>query len=244
MNIIQNWKKFMAVGCSHGNEIDPEARDAVLKFAELWKPKTKIHLGDEIDFAAFRGGAIKDSNSEDHSACVSDDIDAAITFHAEYRPHFLTLGNHDDRPFRLRRSPNALLACAAQSSVEKLEKAWKKARTTVLPYHPREFVTLGDTKFLHGFVYNVTAIRDTAETYGSSTVMAHLHRVGLEQARTVMGNTGYAVGMLFKFDAEYSKTKRQSLAHKQGFAYGEYSDKHCVVHLCSRAYGHPWRLPL
>jgi len=244
MNIVRPWKKFLAVGCSHGSEIDPEARDAVLQFADRWKPKTRLHLGDEIDFAAFRGGAIKDSNSADHSESVNDDIEAAITFHAEFAPHFLTLGNHDDRPYNLRNSPNALLAHAAQSSINQLERAWKKARTTVLPYHPRRFVDLGGTKFLHGFVYNVAAIRDTAETYGSSTVMAHIHRTGEEQARTLYVATGYAVGMLFKFDAQYSKTKRQSLAHKQGFAYGEYCDTGCVVHTCSRAYGQPWVLPL
>jgi Cu/Zn superoxide dismutase len=243
MNIVQNWKKFMAVGCSHGDHIDPEARDAVLKFAGIWKPKTRLHLGDLANFAALRSGAIKDSNTSDHSTEVQADLNAAKTLIAEYRPHFVTLGNHDDRAFQLSTSPNALLSRAAQSIVDEMETTFKKYKVQALPYHPRRFVTLGDTKFLHGFLFNVAAIRDTAETYGR-VVHAHVHRTGEEQARTLDGATGYAVGMLAHFDPEYSKTKRQSLAHKQGFAYGEYSDKQCVVHICSRAYGYPWRLPI
>lgn len=243
MNFVQNWKKFMAVGCSHGNHIDPEARDAVLRFAELWKPKTRLHLGDLTDLTALRSGAIKDSNTSDHASDVDSDVGAAKSLIAEYRPHYVTLGNHDDRAFSLAGSPNALLARAAQSIIDELESAFKRYKVQVSPYNPRRFVTLGDTKFLHGFLYNVAAIRDTAETYGR-VVHAHIHRTGEEQARTLDGATGYAVGMLAKFNPEYSKTKRQSLAHKQGFAYGEYSDTHCVVHICSRAYGHPWRLPV
>lgn len=243
MNITRGWKKYMACGCSHGDQIDPEARDAIMRFAELWKPVTRGHLGDAFDMAAFRSGAVKDSNSTDHAKSVQFDTDAGLSFLTEYRPTFLTLGNHDDRLWNLVRSPNAILSHAARKTIEEIEGKLNKLKTKVYEYSPRQFHILGNTKFLHGFVFNVAAIRDTAETYGRM-VMAHIHRTGEEQARTIDGATGYAAGMLMRFDADYSKTKRQSLAHKQGFVWGEYCDDFCTVNVCSRQYGQPWRLPL
>jgi len=53
---MKGWKKWMAVGCSHGDQIDPDARKAVLVFKERWKPDMTIHLGDFLDLAAFRSG--------------------------------------------------------------------------------------------------------------------------------------------------------------------------------------------
>ena len=43
MNINKGWKRFMAVGCSHGMYADPKAIDGVLKFKERWKPHMTVH---------------------------------------------------------------------------------------------------------------------------------------------------------------------------------------------------------
>jgi predicted phosphodiesterase len=74
MTPIKKWKKWLAVGCSHGAEIDPEARKAVLIFKERWKPDKTLHLGDFIDLSAFRAGAVRDSNDSDHAADVAGDL--------------------------------------------------------------------------------------------------------------------------------------------------------------------------
>ena len=86
---MKGWKKWMAVGCSHGDQIDPEARKAVLMFKERWKPDTTIHLGDFLDLAAFRSGAISDPNSSDRAASISDDLSAGIDFLHELRPQHI-----------------------------------------------------------------------------------------------------------------------------------------------------------
>ncbi len=57
MNIVRKWKKFFAVGCSHGHLADQSALATALKFKSAWKPDTVMHLGDFMDLAALRSGA-------------------------------------------------------------------------------------------------------------------------------------------------------------------------------------------
>ena len=240
---MKGWKKWMAVGCSHGIEIDPEARAAVIKFKAEWKPHTTLHLGDFIDLSAFRAGAVRDSNDADHASDVAGDLMAGIEFLHELEPNFILCGNHEARLWRFRESPNALLAYAANLTISKIEETAKKLRAPLTPYGIREFVQLGDTKFIHGSMFNVTAIRDHAETYGN-VVMAHLHRVGWERARNIDGASGYCTGMLANFDMSYAATRRATLAWSQGFAYGHYCDRSTTVNLCERKRNNPWLLPL
>jgi hypothetical protein len=240
---MKGWKKWMAVGCSHGIEIDPEARAAVLKFKAEWKPHTTLHLGDFIDLSAFRAGAVRDSNDADHASDVAGDLMAGIEFLHELEPNFILCGNHEARLWRFRESPNALLAYAANLTISKIEETAKKLRAPLTPYGIREYVELGDTKFIHGSMFNVTAIRDHAETYGN-VVMAHLHRVGWERARNIDGASGYCTGMLANFDMSYAATRRATLAWSQGFAYGHYCDRSTTVNLCERKRNNPWLLPL
>lgn len=241
---MKGWKKWMAVGCSHGAEIDPEARKAVLTFKERWKPDTTIHLGDFIDMSAFRAGAIRDSDDSDHAADIAGDLMAGIEFLHELRPQHILCGNHEARLWRLRESPNAILAYAANLTIHKIEETARALKATLTPYGIREYVQLGDHKFVHGSMFNVSAIRDHAETYGN-VVLAHLHRVGWERARNIDGASGYCVGMLANFDMAYAATRRATLAWSQGFAYGFYKpDKTTTVNLCERRKGNPWLLPI
>jgi hypothetical protein len=240
---MKGWKKWMAVGCSHGDQIDPEARKAVLTFKDRWKPDTTIHLGDFLDLAAFRSGAISDPNSSDRAASISDDLSAGIDFLHELRPQHILYGNHEARLYKLASSPNALAAHAATLTIQAIEKTAKELKAKLYPYHIRSFYELGGTKFLHGYMYNVQAIRDHAETYGQC-VLAHLHRVGWERARTLDGASGYCTGMLARFDMEYASTRRATFAWSQGFAYGYYKDNSININLCERRQNNPWLLPI
>ncbi len=241
--ITKGWKKWMAVSCSHGDHIDPEARDAVLAFKERFKPDTTIHLGDFIDMAAARSGAMNDPNASDRAASVADDLAAGVDFLQELRPNHILYGNHEDRLFRLANSPNALAAHASTLVIQEIEKTAKNLKARLYPYDMQSHPIIGGTRFIHGFMYNVASIRDHAETFGNC-VMGHIHRVGIEQARTLNGATGYAVGMLMRFNADYAKTKRQTLSWSQGFGYGYYSDTHITVNLCERKRNTPWMLPI
>lgn len=240
---MKGYKKFLAVGCSHGAEIDPAARAAVLKFKAAWKPHTTVHLGDFIDLSAFRAGAVRDSNESDHAADVAADLSAGIEFLHELEPQHILCGNHEARLYKFSKSPNALLAYAANLTIQKIEETAKKLHASLTPYGIRNFITLGGTKFLHGHMFNVSAIRDHAESYGN-VIMAHLHRVGWERARNIEGASGYCTGMLARVDMEYANTRRATLAWSQGFAFGYYNDKICSVNLVERRPDMPWLLPL
>ena len=123
--INKQWKKWMAVSCSHGDHIDPEARDAVLRFKEQFRPHTIVHLGDFIDAAAARSGAMNDPNASDRAASVAEDLSAGVDFLQELRPNHILYGNHEDRLFRLANSPNALAAHAATLVIQEIEKTAK-----------------------------------------------------------------------------------------------------------------------
>lgn len=234
----------MAVGCSHGDHICPEARKAVLEFKSKWKPDTTLHLGDFVDLASLRAGAQSSADSADRARNIADDIAEGISFLYELEPKHILFGNHEARLYAWASSPNALKAHAAQCTLDDIDKCTKKLKATTYPYTVRSYVQLGDLKALHGFVYNVNAIRDTAESYGCKTLMAHIHRCGQERARTLNGVSGYSLGMLMKFDPDYAATRRATLAWSQGFAYGFYTDNQSTVNIVERTYGQPWMLPI
>jgi len=240
---MKGWKRWMAVGCSHGSEIDPEARKAVLTFKDRWKPHTTIHLGDFLDLAAFRSGAVRDSNDADHAANISDDLSDGISFLHELAPQIILCGNHEARLWHLASSPNALLAHAATLTIQRITETANKLRATLRPYGIREYVEIGGTKFLHGYMFNTAAIRDHAEAFGDC-VIAHLHRVGHERARNLDGASGRCVGMLARFDMAYASTRRATLAWSQGFGFGYYKERSCVTYLCERKKEQPWLLPM
>jgi predicted phosphodiesterase len=239
-----SWKRYLACSCSHGDYIDPEARKALLTFRDRWKPHTVLHLGDFVDMASLRRAAQSDANCKDRARSISEDVGAGVSFLSELSPKHILFGNHEARITELAGSPNAVLARAAQSILQEIQDCARAIKAKLYPYHIRSFVELGDVKFLHGFLHNVAAIRDTAETYGCRIVMGHIHRTGAERARTLQGVTGYGCGMLRDFQPDYAASKRQTLAWNQGFVFGEYNDSHCTVNVVERNYTQPWRLPL
>ena len=244
MNPTKKWKKWMAVGCSHGIHIDPEARKAVLQFKEKWKPDTTLHLGDFIDLAALRAGARANPDCSDRAKDIAEDVTEGVDFLRELRPQHILFGNHEHRLYSLVDSPNALAAHAANTVLQDINDCAKELKARVYPYNVRSYAQIGDMKCLHGFVYNVNAVRDTAESYGCKILMAHIHRCEAARARTLNGASGYALGMLMRFDPDYASQRRATLAWSQGFAWGEFNDNFATVHICERTFGQPWRLPL
>ena len=77
---MTRWKKFLAVSCSHGHLADARATKAVLEFKKNWKPDTTLHLGDAIDLAAFRAGAMRSPDSSDRAASIAEDFRAGTNF--------------------------------------------------------------------------------------------------------------------------------------------------------------------
>lgn len=242
---VEKPKRWLAVGCSHGHLADPAALRAVLEFRDRWRPETVIHLGDFLDLAALRAGARRDPDAADRARSIREDFDAGFQFLRELRPQHILFGNHEARLDALAASPNACLAYAAQAALTEIGDVARELGAQVYPYDiARGVVRLGDAAFLHGYQFNVSAIRDTAETYGRC-VLAHLHRVGVERGRRSDSPSGYCVGTLMDIArADYARARRNTWAWSQGFAFGEYASTYCAVHLVERTPGHPWNLPL
>lgn len=234
----------MAVGCSHGHLIDDTAAKAVLKFQAQYKPNFSIHLGDYIDTAPFRTGV---RGTKDEGVSLESDLRHGVTFIKSYRPDLIFNGNHDIRLWRNQDHYNEIIAHCARSIVKEIKAAIPKKAIFIEPYVNRGLISvyrLGDTNFLHGFMYNENALRDHAEHYGNC-VIAHKHTAAQIQGRRMDNPTCWCVGLLgdpMKF--EYAYTQRSFSQWSQGFTWGEYCDDECIVNLCKRNNGDEWKLPL
>lgn len=235
----------MAIGCSHGSLADPDAIQAVLQFKESFRPETRIHLGDVMDFAAFRQGA---PGTKDEAERLGPDIEAGCILIEKYEPTHVLIGNHDERVFRLSEHHNAIVALAASHARQEFLEACAKVGATLTDHYDinRSWIELGDIKFLHGFgLGGEMAIRDHAEHFGRC-VIAHLHRAEFAGARRSDHSVCYCVGTLANIPMmDYAKTRRATARWSHGFAYGEYSDTHCHVQLsqCEQGQAKNWRLP-
>lgn len=224
----------MAISCTHGHLGDQRALNAMLKFRSAYKPRTVLHLGDFTDLAALRKGARNDSCEPDHARDIADDLLHGLSFLRELEPTHVFMGNHEDRLCGLAASNDAIVSYAAQQVLTKLEKASKEMRARLVPYdglRPSACVELGNTLFLHGTLYGVSAARDTAEALGSSCVFGHTHRVAQESGRCQRPIVGYNIGCGIDLNVGYAKSRRQTLGWSHGLAYGEWCHNACTVNL-------------
>jgi hypothetical protein len=242
MNINQQWRRFMAVGCTHGHLIDNEARAKVLQFKRDWEPHTTIDLGDLIDTAAFRSGA---RGTKDECEPIAPDRFAARDWLLEYEPNVITWGNHDWRVWELSEHPNAIVAQAAMCVRDELLSIAGKLKAETVPYHIDEgWWRMGDTLVGHGYMYNTNAIADHARKFGRC-IFAHLHRTGSESADRLGGPRAFCAGYL-------ADGKRMRYAHRRpaylrwnnGLIWGEYTDTSSVIWLAEAPREGEWRLPL
>jgi predicted phosphodiesterase len=224
----------MAVSCTHGHLADPRATKAMLAFRRAYEPKTVLHLGDFTDMAALRAGARRDSDDPDHGESMADDLLAGLSFLQELRPTHIHAGNHEDRLYGMSVSGNAVVAYAANQVIGRITDFAKSIGAKLIPYdglRPSACTQLGDTLFLHGTMYNVSAPRDHAEALGMSCVFGHTHRVAQEQGRCQRPVVGYNIGCGVDLNVGYAKNRRQTLGWAHGFAYGEWCQSACTVNL-------------
>jgi len=216
---ISNYKRFMAVGCSHGVYADTKALEAVLRFKDDFKPDTTIHLGDFTDMSPFMGSGSGDGDP------IQADLDGGIEFLKRYEPNVVLCGNHEYRLWRDIHSRNEIKAFAAEKAVEEIETACLKLHAFLIPYTGVwQVFKLANYTFTHGTIYNENSARDMAEIYGN-VIFAHTHKASQQVGRRIDAPLGISVGTLTKRGAmEYANTRRSTLAWSQGFVYGEYTD--------------------
>ena len=233
----------MAVGCSHGNLIDPTAADAVLRFRDRWKPATVAHLGDFVDTAAFRSGA---TGSSDESEPIGPDIDAGLAFLGLLRPTLVFNGNHEARLWRLQNHHNAIVSDCAGQIINRLRMATTRLKAEyVEDWGIRAWRRLGNYLLGHGYLFGESFLRDTAESHGN-TIIAHAHRAGMATGRRSDAATAYCVGTLSDIpNMDYASARRSTLSWAAGFVWGEYTDTQTVCWLHIQPQGQKeWKLSL
>lgn len=247
MNITRKWKRFMAVGCTHGHLVDQSLLKQVLAFKERWKPHTCIALGDHIDLACLRAGAV---GTADDAADPEGDLNDGLNFISRFEPSVYLLGNHENRLFTLMESPRAIVSALAARIYAQITDRAKEIRCEVVPYSFQNgWRQYGDCLFGHGYMINEQAVRDHAEAvcHGSAqkVVIAHLHRVTQAEGRNRAHPTGYCVGWLGKTEEMgYAALRRATTSWSRGFAFGEYADNETIVWLAKETKNKTFRLPM
>ena len=243
--ITRKWRRWVAASCTHGHLADPRATKAILKFCRAYAPHATLHLGDFTDMAALRAGARRDADDPDRAQSIADDLLAGLSFLYEMEPTHIHMGNHEDRLSGLMHSGNGVVKYAAAQVMGRIESAAKEMKAKLVPYdglQPSACTLLGDTLFLHGTMYNVSAARDHSEALGMSCVFGHTHRVAQEAGRCQKPVVGYNIGCGIDMSVGYAKSRRQTLAWAHGFAYGEWCNDACTVNLVTLS--PHYRLPL
>ena len=238
-NIVRPWRRFVALGCSHGIYADPKAIDSVLRFIAGYNPHERIHLGDFTDMSAFMGG------SDGEGDPVKPDLIAGLDFLEAMRATQILCGNHEARLWRDRRSHNELRVLAAETAIEAIETTALKLHAQLYQYTGIwQAYRLGNFIFTHGTIYNENSARDMAEIYGN-VIFAHTHKASIQAARTYRQAIGISVGTLTKRGVmEYANTRRSTLAWSQGFVFGEYCETELHPQLHIHDGGDEWKLPL
>lgn len=242
--IVRRWKRFLAVGCSHGHYADKALLKEVLAFKQRWQPHSTIHLGDAIDLACFRAGAI---NSKDDATDPTADIESGLLFLSQLEPTLYFFGNHEARLTQLMQHPRAIVACLASRIHDQI---LSRVSCEVVPYNFQHgWRQIGDALFGHGYMVNEQSVRDHAEAVCGGTankaVIAHLHRVSQAEGRNRHHPTGYCVGWLGDVTkAEYAANRRATSSWSRGFAWGEYCDNETVLWLAKETKQGKFRLPI
>jgi len=221
--VTKNWKRLVAVGCTHGDCIQPSMRRFVLDFCQNYSPKFRVDLGDLIDTASFRAGA---GGTADEGRSIYPDLEAAKSWITDYKPTHITWGNHDQRLWDSLVHPNAKIRFAAQEIITDLESVVDKVKAKTYPYTIGEnHFKLGGHTFLHGFIYSANALRDTAYTHCSQVVMAHLHSPKQEAIPMVEEGDSFCVGTLSDRAAmTYAHRRHKTLSWGHGLVFGEVAE--------------------
>jgi hypothetical protein len=237
----------MAVGCTHGHLVDSDLLKQVYAFQDRWKPHTRIALGDHIDLACLRAGAI---GTPDDAADPEGDLNDGLAFISRFAPSVYLLGNHEARLTNLMESPRAIVSALACRIYQQILDRSREVKCEVVPYSFQNgWRQYGDALFGHGYMIHEAAVRDHAEaiTTGSSSkvVIAHLHRVTQAEGRNRAHPTGYCVGWLGRTeDMGYAAQRRATTSWSRGFAWGEYCENETQIWLAKETKTGTFRLPV
>jgi hypothetical protein len=212
---VANYERFIVVGDNHGDMQDDKAVAALFEFMRFWKPKHRLHLGDNWDLRWLRSKASEDDKLDPG---LQADFDAGYDFLRKFKPTVMLLGNHDARVIKGMESPN--------SSKRKLcEMLWGDMEDAMcgvkpLPYNKRHGVyRFGDTNLVHGYAAGIGAVRKHALVYGK-VWMGHIHAIEAITTERHDSAEGRSIGALCRREMGYNDGQIGTLRQDNGFLYG------------------------
>ncbi len=240
--IIRKWRRIVALGCTHGNLLDPQLASQVLKFIRHYAPDIKIHLGDVMDTAAFRGGA---AGTPDEQTEIEPDFQAACGFLEKYQPTHITWGNHDHRLWIHADNPKAVFRDVAKRLKKGLLAKAREIGAKTYEYHYRKnVVQIGGVHYLHGISFAENAIRLHAEYVKGRVVFAHTHRNGIHASNSLVDSTSINVGTLAAIDKMgYAHQRMATGSWAPGIVIGEYTQNESRLWLIPGKQGGPLIFP-
>lgn len=216
-----SWSRFVFVSDNHGDEISTHASKAFLKFLKDWKPKIRIHGGDNFDFRPLR----RKASEEEKRELMRSDFDAGMKFLDELQPTSYLRGNHCERLWMLAHENRGIISEYATSLIGDIEKSLKSMRCKMLPYDKRDGVLhIGKLRAIHGYTAGAMAARRSALAYGS-VLMGHAHSIQSSSVEGLDNRVGRICGCLCNLNMEYSRATMASLVHRHGWAYGVINDR-------------------
>jgi predicted phosphodiesterase len=239
-----SYERFLAIGCTHGAHVDPEAFDAVLRFRDRYKPRHVIHLGDFLDTKALRSGA---KGTRDETEPLDEDMNAGLKLLKALRPTVVLAGNHEARIWHLANHHNAIIRECAQGLLGQIQRECQRLKAPLIEYNANwQEWRIHDWRFMHGVYYSENATRDHAEAFGN-VIHAHTHRPASQPGRRSDHPLGVCTGTLTKIrNMDYANTRRATLAWGQGFVWGEIGSRGSSVNLShgpKEGSSSEWRLP-
>lgn len=216
-------KRFIALADSHGCERDTETIDTAIEFSNFFKPDLLIHLGDNWDLAALRGGA----SEADETVPLKPDIDAGKDtidrFFGSYDPALKVYmwGNHElVRIKRHLKNPRAVVQEYAQMLMDELVSHVKRRTDESFPYCKRKGVfTWEGVNFLHGYSHGMYAAKKHAISYGNS-IFGHIHCDSSYVLEDLNQSKSQSCPCACNLDMDYNASHVITLRQENGFLYG------------------------
>lgn len=213
------YKRFLACADNHGQLVDTEAMAKLLGFADDWKPHYRIHLGDVWDFSPLRRGASQEEKAEG----ISYDYKAGIEFLDKFQPHYLTLGNHDDRIWQhAEKAADGMMRERCEDLVQHSINYFKFNKIKWIGYHVRDFMQLpeGGPKLIHGFRSTMYPAKAHHENWGAS-LSGHVHKPDTYVARHADGSQSMSLGCIADISRlTYADRTPAKLGWRNGWVYG------------------------
>lgn len=238
---MSKFSPFVAIGDNHGDLIDGPDCKAFLDFCADFKPKKRVHLGDNWDFRNIRKGVDPEEELDD----PEPDLIAGYLFLERYKPTAFLCGNHDHRIFRMVNDTRGIVRKYARDGANQILSTLKAMQCQFFPYDIEGGIyRVGDWAFAHGYSAGINATREHASTYGN-IVIGHLHRNEIAATRRSDKAIGIcAAGIGRHKEMTYARHRLATLAWSPGFVFGVENERtgKATAWLATKT-GTQWLLP-